>query len=78
MIGVDLYYCIQDWRGGITKINLERKFAIINCGSEGPDFYAVIHSSSGGIGAYKISDAVNFEPGSNITRGLSTANTIRH
>lgn len=64
--------------GVITKINIKSRFAIINCVSEGKDFYAKINSFSGGIAAYNISDVVTFEPNSNSTGNLPSANSIRN
>lgn len=63
--------------GVITKINKAGQFAIIDCGSEGKQFFAHINNFSGGIAAYSSSDAVSFEPSSKITRGLPTASSIR-
>jgi len=69
---------ISRLNGVITKINIAGKFAIINCGSEGKDFFAQASSFSGGIAAYQVSDTVSFEPSSKLSRGLPTASTIRH
>lgn len=63
--------------GVITNINISGGFAIIHCASEGKDFCAQTSSFSGGIASYNVSDVVNFEPSSIITRGQPTASTIR-
>lgn len=63
--------------GVIIKINMEKKFAIIRCASEGKDFFAKTKSFSGGITSYAISDKVNFEPRSGMPGRLPVADSVR-